>query len=167
MLRYFEEMRRVLERHGGTVEKFIGYAVVGVFGIPTVHEDDALRAVRAAAEMQERLQTLNEELESSWGVRLEARIGINTGEVVAGEGVAVVAGDAINVAARLQQSGDAGHVLLEASTYRLVSHAVRAAPLAARSMKGKTAPVSLWRLEGVAADASMMSARPDAPLIGR
>jgi class 3 adenylate cyclase/tetratricopeptide (TPR) repeat protein len=167
MLRYFEEMRAVLERHGGTVEKFIGDAVVGVFGIPVVHEDDALRAVRAGAEMQERLETLNGELESLWRVRLEARIGVNTGEVVADEGVALVAGDAINVAARLQQSGEPGKVLLGESTYRLIAHTVKAAALDPRAMKGKASPVSVWRLEEIAREARMLSARPDAPIVGR
>jgi len=83
--RYFAEMKAVLERHGGTVEKFIGDAVVAVFGVPTVHEDDALRAVRAAVEMREALTGLNEELESERGVALRARAGVNTGEVVAGD----------------------------------------------------------------------------------
>ena len=85
LLRYFEEMQSVVERHGGTVEKFIGDAVMAVFGVPVVHEDDALRAVRAAAEMRESLAALNHELEQTWGVRLEGRIGINSGEVVAGD----------------------------------------------------------------------------------
>ena len=87
MSRYFGEMRAVLERHGGTVEKFIGDAVMAVFGIPTVHEDDALRAVRAAVEMREALEALNKELERDHGVTLAARIGVNTGEVVAGDGL--------------------------------------------------------------------------------
>src|SRR5207249_11269126 len=85
MLHYFEEMRTVLERHGGTVEKFIGDAVMAVFGVPVVHEDDALRAVRAADEMRRALARLNVELEGRYGVRLEERIGINTGEVVVGD----------------------------------------------------------------------------------
>ncbi len=85
MGRYFEEMRAVLERHGGTVEKFIGDAVMAVFGIPVVHEDDALRAVRAAAEMREALGPLNDELERERGVRIQVRVGVNTGEVVAGD----------------------------------------------------------------------------------
>ena len=80
--RCFEEMELVLARHGGTVEKFIGDAVMAVFGIPQLHEDDALRAVRAAVGMRERLETLNEELEREHGVRLSIRTGVNTGEVV-------------------------------------------------------------------------------------
>ena len=109
MHRYYEEMRAAVERHGGTVEKFIGDAVMAVFGIPLVHEDDALRAVRAAAEMQERLAALNVDLEEEWGLRLDVRIGVNTGEVVAGDPAAAqafVVGDAVNVAARLEQAAD-------------------------------------------------------------
>ncbi|MDQ2940844.1 MAG: zinc-ribbon domain-containing protein, partial [Chloroflexota bacterium] len=85
MSRYFDEMRAVLERHGGTVEKFIGDAVMAVFGLPRLHEDDALRAVRAAAEMQEALERINLELEQRYGVVLINRTGVNTGEVVAGD----------------------------------------------------------------------------------
>src|SRR5437588_2782168 len=106
MTRYFDEMRRILESHGGTIEKFIGDAVMAVFGLPKLHEDDALRAVRAAHEMQQALRSLNDELERAWGVRLENRTGVNTGEVVTGEqaGERLVVGDAVNVAARLEQA---------------------------------------------------------------
>src|SRR2546427_3550459 len=99
MTRFFEQMRAVLERHGGTVEKFIGDAVLGVFGVPVLHEDDALRAVRAAGEMRDALGRLNGELESRWGVRLGARMGINTGEVVVGDPTArqtIASGDTFN-----------------------------------------------------------------------
>ena len=85
MTRYFDAMRAELERHGGTIEKFIGDAVMAVFGLPRVHEDDALRAVRAAAEMQAALGGLNDELERVYGVQLANRTGVNTGEVVAGD----------------------------------------------------------------------------------
>src|SRR6266545_4368850 len=101
LARYFERMKTIVERHGGTVEKFIGDAVMAVFGAPVTHEDDALRAVRAAAEMLGRLETLNDEFESRFGSRIGLRIGINTGEVVtgdAGAGEAFVSGDAVNVA---------------------------------------------------------------------
>jgi class 3 adenylate cyclase len=100
MSRYFEEMKGVLEHYGGTVEKFIGDAVMAVFGVPTLHEDDALRALHAGSEMRERLALLNMELERDFGVRLEARIGVNTGEVVTGEsasGERLATGDAVNV----------------------------------------------------------------------
>src|SRR5207249_11804960 len=85
MTRYFDEMRDAIQAHGGVVEKFIGDAVMAVFGIPRLHEDDALRAVRAAAEMRERLQVLNEELERDRGVTIVVRTGVNTGEVVSGD----------------------------------------------------------------------------------
>ena len=112
---YYEEMRTILERHGGTVEKFIGDAVMAVFGVPVSHEDDALRAVRAAWEMRAAVPALG----------LQARIGVNTGEVVAGEGDTLVTGDAVNVAARLEQAADAGRGADRRETRRLVRDAVR------------------------------------------
>src|SRR4051794_22688279 len=102
--RYFAEMKVVVERHGGIVTKFIGDAVMAVFGIPVRHEDDALRAVRAATEMRGRLAELNEEFEAAWGVTVAVRTGVNTGEVLAAEPGAsesLVVGDAVNTAARL------------------------------------------------------------------
>jgi class 3 adenylate cyclase len=86
MGRYFDAMAEVIERHGGTVEKFIGDAVMAVFGIPRLHEDDPLRAVRAAGWMRQALANLNEALEREHGVGVTARVGVNTGEVVAGDG---------------------------------------------------------------------------------
>src|SRR5436309_5751126 len=115
MAQYFEEMKTVLEAHGGTVEKFIGDAVMAVFGIPVLHEDDALRAVRAAMEMREALAGLNERLEREHGVAIQARIGVNTGEVVAGDpsqGQAFATGDVVNVAARLEQAARPGDLLI-------------------------------------------------------
>src|SRR3989442_3598980 len=100
-------MKAALEAHDGTVEKFIGDAVMAVFGIPVLHEDDALRAVRAALEMRERLQRLNDELQRDRSVTILIRTGINTGEVVAGDpntSQTLVTGYAVNVAARLDQS---------------------------------------------------------------
>ena len=124
MARYFDEMKGAIERHGGTVEKFIGDAVMAVFGIPRVHEDDALRAACAAAEMREVLGRLNKELERDQGVALAARIGVNTGEVVAGDpsaGQALVTGDAVNVAARLEQAASPGEVLIGVGTCLVVT----------------------------------------------
>jgi class 3 adenylate cyclase len=100
MRRYFEEIEAVVVRHGGTVEKFVGDAVMAVFGVPQVHEDDALRAVRAAAEIRRRLPAVAAEL----GVELSFRTGVNTGEVVVGAGQTLATGDAVNVAARLEQA---------------------------------------------------------------
>src|SRR5438094_314419 len=107
--RFFDVMRGALEHHGGTVEKFAGDDVMAVFGIPTLHEDDALRAVRAAEAMQEALADLNEELGHGWGIQFEIRIGINTGEVVTSENLGektLATGDAVNLAKRVQQAAE-------------------------------------------------------------
>ena len=167
MTRYFEEMRAAIERHGGTVEKFIGDAVMAIFGIPVVHEDDALRAVRAAADMRRALAALNDELERDWGVTLESRIGVNTGEVVAGEGGSLTTGDAVNVAARLEQLATPGATLLGESTYRLVRGAVDAEPVEALVAKGKSQPVAAFRLKGLLEGAEFIPRRLDSPLVGR
>ncbi len=166
MFRYFHEMRAAIERHGGTVEKFIGDAVMAVFGVPEAHEDDALRACRAAHEMQQRIETLAPELEQRYGTRLHARIGVNTGEVVAGAGRETFAtGDPVNVAARLEQAAAPGEVVIGELTYRLAGGAVHAEPLAPVEAKGKGEPLAAFRLLGVAAVAAP---RPAAvPLIGR
>ncbi len=146
--RYFAEMRRVLESHGGRVEKFIGDAVMAVFGVPVVHEDDALRAARAAAGMQEALAVLARELAATYGVELAARIGVNTGEVVVGDGErgTVATGDAVNTAARLEQAASAGEVLLGETTHRLLRGLVEAEEVPAVDAKGKGEPVRAWRL---------------------
>src|SRR5216683_1829101 len=136
---YFEAMRQVLERHGGMVEKYIGDAIMAVFGLPRLHEDDALRAVRAAAEMKEALARVNERLAAGWGVTLANRTGVNTGEVVAGDissGQRLVTGDAVNVAARLEQSAPEMEVLIGESTYRLVKDAVEVEPVPPLVLKG-------------------------------
>src|SRR5205823_11211744 len=107
LARYFDAIRHVVERHGGTVEKFIGDAVMAVFGIPTLHEDDALRAVRAAHEIAPAIEALNAELAGTGWTPIALRIGIHTGEVVTGDAAAshtLVTGDAVNVAARLEQA---------------------------------------------------------------
>ena len=118
-------MQAAIERHGGTVEKFIGDAVMSVFGVPQVHEDDALRAVRAAADMRTALAALNDDLDRDHGITLACRIGVNTGEVVAGTGERTIAtGDAVNVAARLEQAASPGEILLGEDTFALVRDAV-------------------------------------------
>ena len=170
MSRYFDEMRAAVEAHGGTVEKFIGDAVMAVFGVPAVHEDDALRAVRAAAEMRERLAELNRELERVWGVRLEIRIGINTGEVVAGDVAAaatIVTGDVVNTAKRLEEAAGAGGVLIGRETHRLVAGAVEAEPLEPLSLKGKSEPVPAWRVAEVDPAAVGVPRRLGGPFVGR
>src|SRR5436305_14589249 len=121
MTRYFDAVRPIVERHGGVVEKFIGDAVMAVFGVPRTHEDDALRAVRAASEMRKALAQLNKGFEQTWGVTVEARIGINTGEVIAGDpsaGPSFVAGDTVTTAARPDQNAPAGEILLGQPTAR-------------------------------------------------
>jgi class 3 adenylate cyclase/tetratricopeptide (TPR) repeat protein len=170
MLRYFDEMRTVLHRHGGTVEKFIGDAVMAIFGVPVLHEDDALRAVRAADEMQRALARLNDELDQLFGVRLEARIGINTGEVIVGDPSSqqtIATGDAVNVAARLQQAAQPGEILLGRETHRLVADRVRAGPLETFPAKGKSDLVSSWRLDEVRAGAERIFRRLGSPIVGR
>ena len=170
MGRYFDEMSAVIERHGGTVEKFIGDAVMAVFGIPRLHEDDAVRAARAAAGMREALSALNLELEREHGVGIEARIGVNTGEVVAGDpsvGQRLVTGDAVNVAARLEQAASPGEILLGETTYRLVKDAVEVEPVSALDLKGKEEPVPAYRLVTVLADVAGHERHLDSPMVGR
>ena len=149
MGRYFDEMQSVVERHEGIVEKFIGDAVMAVFGIPVLHEDDAMRAVRAAAEMRERLAALNTELEGDWGVTITVRTGVNTGEVVAGDasgGQRFATGDAVNVAKRFEEAAPPGEILLGEPTYRLVRDAVEVAEVEPLGLKGKSEPVGAYRL---------------------
>jgi class 3 adenylate cyclase len=168
--RYFAEMAEVLEAHGGTVEKFIGDEVMAVFGVPAVHEDDALRAVRAAAAMHARLRTLNEELESAWGARLAIRIGINTGEVMAGDpsaGHGFVSGSAVNIAKRLEQAAEPGEILLGDATHRLVRHAVTTTPIGPISLRGKRDTEEPQRLEEVGARGDAVARHLDVPLVGR
>ncbi|HSO56437.1 MAG TPA: adenylate/guanylate cyclase domain-containing protein, partial [Actinomycetes bacterium] len=126
MARYYEAMRTVVRRHGGTVEKFAGDAVMAVFGIPAAHEDDALRAVRAASDMHAALAELNQGLWTEWRVRLELHTGVNTGEVMTGDpgvGSSLVVGDAVNLAARLEQAAGPGQSRLGRSTWSLVRDA--------------------------------------------
>ena len=170
MARFFEAMRSEIELHGGTVEKFIGDAVMAVFGIPTLHEDDALRAVRAADGMRESLETLNKDLERDFGVRLEARIGVNTGEVLVGPGstdFGRMTGDAVNTAARLETAAQPGEVLIGADTYRLVRDAVDVESVEPRTVKGKAEPVECYRLVGVLAGTAAPPRAFTSPIVGR
>ena len=152
--RYFERMQTIVERHGGTVEKFIGDAVVAIFGVPVAHEDDALRALRAAAEMRDAMPELE----------LRARIGVNTGEILTSKVGTLVTGDAVNVAARLEQAADAGEVLVGAATRALVGAAAETEELAPLALKGKPEPVPAFRLLAVGEAPD----RPhDRPFVGR
>ncbi|HEY6962428.1 MAG TPA: adenylate/guanylate cyclase domain-containing protein [Gaiellaceae bacterium] len=153
MSRYFDAARAAIERHGGTVEKFIGDAVMAVFGVPTIREDDALRAVRAAQQLRET-------------VDIDVRIGVNTGEVVTGDADKLVTGDAVNVAARLEQAAAPGEVLVGATTYELVRDAVAVDLLPPLEAKGKSEPVTAYRLVRVTGDVAV-ARRLDVPLVGR
>ncbi len=157
MQSYFEDLRAIVERHGGAVEKFVGDAVMAVFGIPTAYEDDALRAVRAASEMRGVIAAHG----------LEARIGVNTGEVVVGgDGETLITGDAVNVAARLEQAAAAGETLIGSATRVLVRDATRVEPVERLVLKGKTEPVEAFRLIDVVGD-EPVARRFDTPLVGR
>ena len=136
LARYFERMKGVVEEHGGSVEKFIGDAVMAVFGVPAVHEDDALRACRAAVEMREAFP----------GLGIEGRIGVSTGEVVTGTEERLATGDALNVAARLQQAAQPGEVLIAEATLALVAEAVEVEPVEPLVLKGKSEPLPAYRL---------------------
>ncbi len=166
LARYFETAKDVIERHGGTVEKFAGDAVMAVFGVPVVHEDDAWRAARAAASLREAMASLNEELTSDYELRLGLRIGVNTGEVVTGTDERLATGDAINVAARLEQAAAPGEILLGPETFALVRPAVLAEPLTPLVLKGKSAPVAAWRLLAVYGDTTR-ERRLDVPMVDR
>jgi class 3 adenylate cyclase/tetratricopeptide (TPR) repeat protein len=169
MSRYFAEMARIARLHGGMVEKFVGDAVMAAFGIPVMHEDDALRAVRAAHEMREALEQLNDGFESEWGIRIAVRTGVNTGEVVAGDPRAretFATGDTVNTAARLEQAAGAGEILLGEATYRLVRDAVIAEPIEAVAAKGKRAPVPAHRLLSIPT-AEVTRARRSSRMIDR
>jgi class 3 adenylate cyclase len=157
LARYHARMRDVIERHGGTVEKFIGDAVMAVFGIPHVHEDDALRATRAAIEMRDELARLE----------IPARIGVNTGEVVAHPGDSLVTGDTVNVAARLQQSAAIGQVLIGDATHALIRDVVIATRVDPLQVKGKVEALAAWDLVSVGAGTRGVRRSHDVPLIGR
>jgi len=165
MARYFETAKGAIERHGGTVEKFIGDAVMAVFGVPVVHEDDALRAVRAAADLRDALVPLNEELEQRFQTRLQLRTGVNTGEVVTGTEERLATGDAVNVAARLEQAAQPGEILLGEETLRLVRGAVEVEPVAPVEAKGKSEPLAAYRL--VTVDQGSAPRAHIGPMVGR
>ena len=170
MSRWFDCMSAALVRHGGTVEKFIGDAIMAVFGLPELHEDDALRAVRAATELRQALADLNGELEHDFGVRIHIRVGVNTGEVVAGDGTGgqmLATGDAVNVAKRLEEAARTGEILVGESTRRLVENAVVLEPREELTLKGKAEPFVAWNVLAVIEGAPPYARRLDAPLVGR
>ncbi|MER5963669.1 adenylate/guanylate cyclase domain-containing protein [Streptomyces sp. NPDC002057] len=151
-LRWFDLMRLRIEEQGGTVEKFIGDAVMAVFGVPTVREDDARRAVSAALAMREALTGLNVRLEEAVGVRLEMRIGVNTGQAVTGSATlrqAMVSGEVVNIAARLEQNAAAGEILIGPDTLAAAGPGVRTTETGPLLLKGKSDRVAAHRLRGL------------------
>ena len=167
--RYFSALRETIERHGGTVEKYIGDAVMAVFGLPAAHEDDALRAVRAAAELTPALAELDDDLRRSNGLELRLRVGVHTGAVVAaegGSGSAIASGDTVSTAARLEQSAEPGEVILGLGTHSLVRDAVQAEALNPLDLRGKARPTAAYRLIRVVGGEAH-ARRLDAPMVGR
>jgi class 3 adenylate cyclase/predicted ATPase len=167
--RYSELCAAILERHGATIEKFVGDAAVGVFGLATLHEDDALRAVRAAVELREAVAVLGAELEQRHGTGLAVKLGINSGEVFVDVGrrrEPFASGDAMNVAARLQQLASGGQILLGESTYRLVQGFVRAEALEPLVLRGRAAETRAWRLLDVSTE-EQYAAGPTSLFVGR
>jgi class 3 adenylate cyclase/tetratricopeptide (TPR) repeat protein len=170
MSRYGREMQRVVELHGGRVEKFIGDAVMAVFGVPVLHEDDALRAVRAGLGMRDAMTALNRELERDYGTALEIRIGVHTGEVITDElavDQGLVAGDAVNAAARLQAATPPGTVLIGPGTHRLVVGHVRLHRHGDLELRGKTGRMRTWQVESLAPGREPLRAAPAGGMVGR
>jgi DNA-binding SARP family transcriptional activator len=167
---YFETVSAAITRHGGAVEKYAGDAVMAAFGIPVSHEDDALRAARAALDVRAGLAALNERLESSFGVALQVRIGLEAGEVVATPTDArqrLVTGEAVGIAAKLEQAADDDDIVVGEVAARLIDHAARLEPLGALEIKGKRDPVHAYRLLELAPVGPAFESRLDASLVGR
>ena len=162
---YFAAARRAIERHGGTIEKFIGDAVMAVFGVPVAHEDDALRAVRAAVDTRAAVAALSEAVEREHGLRLDLRIGINTGDVYVGDPGhgGLVTGNAVNVAKRIEQAAPSGSIMLGAATLELVRDAVRVKAVKPR----KETPLPAFRLLELVAGAPSVARYLEAELVGR
>jgi class 3 adenylate cyclase/tetratricopeptide (TPR) repeat protein len=168
--RYFAAMAAEIKRHGGKIEKYIGDAIMAVFGLPKAHEDDALRAVRAADGMRRALVLVNEDLEQRYGVTLGNRTGVNTGEVVANDDEKadqkLATGDAVNVAARLEQAAPVNEIYLGETTFRLVRDAVEVEPVEPLQLKGKAEKVPAYRLVS-ARGIDGYARRQDTPIVGR
>src|SRR5512145_1076809 len=168
--RYFAAMAAEIERHGGKIEKYIGDAIMAVFGLPRAHEDDALRAVRAAAGMRAALVGVNEALMLRYGVALANRTGVNTGEVVANDDPTadqkLATGDAVNVAARLEQAAPVNEIYLGETTYQLVRDAVEVEAVEPLQLKGKAEKVAAYRLVA-ARGLDGYARRQDTPIVGR
>ncbi|MFJ1584074.1 AAA family ATPase [Streptomyces sp. NPDC088197] len=172
VLRYFDLMRECLEQFGGTVEKFIGDAVMAVFGVPVTHEDDAARALAAGLAMLDAIQRLNEtELEPTLGIRIGVRIGINTGPVVTASDVssrqALVSGETVNVAARLEQNAGEGEVLIGPESRRAAGATAVTERVGPLRLKGKEDAVTAYRLLDVVEEEPELTRRFDVPFVGR
>ena len=168
--RWIECADRAIERHGGTVEKHTGDGAMAVFGVPVAHEDDVLRAARAALELGATLAELNDELRRRWGVELSVRTGLNTGDAVVGDdptGGWSTFGDAVNVAQQLEAAAGPGQVLVGEQAARLLRGAARLDPATPLAVKGKAAPVSAWRLVTVAAETAELPRSAAMPFVGR
>ena len=168
---YHDRARREIERFGGTVEKFIGDAVVGVFGVPAAHEDDPERAVRAALDVVEAIDRLNQ---ARPGLGLAVRVAVNTGEAVVlldaipERGEHFLTGDVANTASRLQAIAPVGGVLVGETTWRATSRLIDYQPLPPVQVKGKAAPVPIWRAEGVRSRSGVaLEQAPRSPLVAR
>ncbi|MFE9460864.1 adenylate/guanylate cyclase domain-containing protein [Streptomyces californicus] len=170
-LRYFEAMSAEITARGGTPEKFIGDAVMAVFGVPVVRDDDARRALAAALGMRRALARLNEELNATLGIELATRIGINTGQVVAGSDrtarQALVSGETVNIAARLEQNAGRGEILIGPQTLLAAGPTVSAEPTGPLRLKGKRDSVEAYRLLALGADDPELLRRFDVPFVGR
>src|SRR6266508_1061077 len=167
LTRYFDLARGAVERHGGTVEKFIGDAVMAVWGAPTAHEDDAERAVRVALELVAAVPSLGDETHP-----LQARAGVLTAEAAVTVGATnqgLVAGDMVNTASRLQSAAAPGTVLVGEGTYRAASNAISFEPAGEQALKGKASPVPAWRAIAVVArrGGSGRSELLEPPFVGR
>jgi class 3 adenylate cyclase/tetratricopeptide (TPR) repeat protein len=168
---FFRAMREEIEAEGGTVEKFIGDAVMAAFGVPLAHEDDPSRALNAALRMRRRLDDVNDVLEAGHGVRLEMRTGVNTGEVLAATsprpGEPMVTGDVVNVAARLEQRAAPGAIVVAERTAR-AARGFRYRELGPLALRGKDAVVTAVLLEEAAEDAPERGVPGlRAPMVGR
>ena len=168
MRRYFDIAAEAVARHGGTVEKFAGDAVMAVFGTPVAHEDDALRAARAAVEIRDAIALLDRELERTLGVRLAVRLGLASGEVLTGgPDEPMATGPATIVSNRLQQEVGPGEIAVDALTRRLTAAAGTFDDLGDVELRGLRRPTRAFRLVELSADAPALERRLDAPLVGR
>ena len=167
---WFALAERILHEHGGTVEKFIGDAVMAVFGLPGTHEDDALRAVRAAVALRHSMDELNETFERDLDVRLAIRTGITTGEAVTGDPTlrqSLVTGDVVNTAKRLEEAAAVGEIVVGAATRALVASAATLESVPDIEAKGKRDAVPAWRVIAIDVDAPGIERRLDSPLVDR